>query len=1113
MTTDQTKEPLGAIEIQSANADAGQYAVLGASDIDTATRTVQSTENWLKSQSEKVYTLSETALESVTQNVDGLPGESLLNNDSINARVILKREDVGSAGEFIFSESAVLEQLSANGSTYSSENYEIQGFLLSSGKAELSETLVGSDQVRNWSLSDVVGNGFSGSLVLRNKENGAMQVVDLTGTFDSATQATGSLRETASITVVEDQGLQSLGLTQDLVELNASSIAAGFNLENTTFKITNSVSEEVGNIAINGEAIVIGEQYQLTELENLGLLPGQDKASLVKFGIEFLVADSNGEPLGSFGQDIEVNILSINDQPSFTGESFAGEPLLIKNTQATSGREIDLELNSSSYTSGGGESQSLTFQFTELPTDLGTIKVGNNTAVIGQAYTAAEFASSVLVLKDLGVEGTARVKSDSVKWQVSDGAITLDAEKMITVDNKPMSTETIDAGNLAKAEEALSQLIEDTNPIKVTYVAKGDLSKQALAKAAEFLDAAAANELSTVITELTNDPDVLIVPTISISRYDSSSRVVKSFQENANGPELTYAEATDRTKEYLLGLAVQSTASTAALVGANLAYEQQQNITFSTGRSEGDDRQQVVAREVAAGTQDVVAFLLDEPIDLELDDGTVRDINEMPFLKFYSQELIDEFTARGLELIDLDGNLIESEGVYDFTRRDGAGNGGEYIMAGNTIVGVKLFITDNEFGDKNPLAGYIVDPVTIGVVLENLGTETTTIVDNRTASDSSTSTESSGVSFYIPNLPMQLQTVASGLSGEATSFGNGLAGDGLRTEDGDGLLAMMIDGLGGSSTVDSTSSSASEEGQGLAAVSDPIEQVSSSEGPSENKTQDFIAAGPGGQQTEGDAADQSQRRRGLQLNPEAMAVSAGADRTVLQELSQQSVMGYNLLDALALGAGMLYLLYAPKLREKSKPMFAQLWDQVRNRGIDAAEGLRTAVNGGAIFVMQQAPGQQQLVVCRLGAGNVVPIGTRDLPAGFDLSATSSARVIAELSRELRQLLDDELDLLLLGAKLAVAQDSLAADGTAVQIMGTNTMVQALGRCSGDELEKLSRWIDKPSMTSIDDLAVGQQLKERMEVYSTMMPEEQANVVSLLELSIAMTWNDQKEASS
>ena len=1110
--SDQQNEPLGAIEIQKADAAADQYAVLGASDIDTAARTVQSTENWLKSQSEKVYTLSETALEGVNQSVDGLAGESLLNSGSINARVILNREDAGATGEFAFSESAVLDQLSVDGSTYDSENYEIQGFLLSSGKAQLSETLVGNEPVRNWTVSDVVGDDFSGSLVLRNKESGSMQVVDLTGTFNSATQAAGSIRETASITVVEDQGLQSLGLTKDLVELKASSLAAGFNLENTTFKITSSISEEVGRIAISGEAIVMGQEYQLSELENLGLLPGQDKSSLIKFEIEFVVADSNGDPLGSFGQEVEVNILSINDQPSFAGDSFAGEPLLIKNTQATSGREIDLELNSSSYTSGGGESQELTFQFTALPTDLGTIKIGNDTVVIGQSYTATEFASSVLVLKDLGVEGTARVKSDSVKWQVSDGEITLDAEKMIAVDNKPMSTETIDAGNLAKAEEALSQLNEDTNPIKVTYVAKGDLSKQALAKAAEFLDAAAANELSTVITELTNDPDVLIVPTISISRYDSSSRVVKSYQENASGPELTYEEATDTTKEYLLGLAVQSTASTAALVGANRAYELQQNITFSTGRSEGDDRQQVVAREVTAGTQDVVAFLLDEPIDLELDDGTVRDVNDLPFLKFYSQELIDEFTARGLELVDLDGNQIESEGVYDFTRRNNAGNGGEYIMAGNTIVGVKLFITDNEFGDKNPLAGYIVDPVTIGVVLENLGTETTTIVDNRTTSDSSDAAASSAVSFYIPNLPMQLQTVGSGQSGEASSFGNGLAGDGLRTEDGDGLLAMMVDGLGGASTVDSTSSSASEDGQGLAAVSDPIEQTSNSEGPSEKKTQDFIAAGPGGQDTEGDANDQSQRRRGLQLNPEAMAISAGADRTVLQELSQQSVMGYNLLDALALGAGMLYLLYAPKLREKSKPMFAQLWDQVRNRGVDTADGLRTAVNGGAIFVMQQAPGQQQLVVCQVGAGNVVPVGTRDLPAGFDLNAASSARVIAELSRELRQLLDAKLDLLLLGAKLAVAQDTLAADGTTVQVMGTNTMLQVLGRCSGDELEKLNRWIDKPSMTSIDDLAVRQQLKERMEVYSTMMPEEQANVVSLLELSIAMTWNDKKESS-
>ena len=1111
MTADPTKEPLGAIEIQSTDTAADQYAVLGASDIDTTARTVQSTENWLRSQSEKVYTLSETALKGVNQSVDGLAGESLLNSGSINARLILNREDSGEAGEFVFSESAVLDQLSVNGSTYESENFEIQGFLLSSGRAELSETVVGNDQIRNWTFSDGVGDDFTGSLVLRNKESGSIQVVDLTGTFNSATQAGGSIRQTASITVVEDQGLQSLGLTQDLVEFKASNPEANFKLENTTFKITRSVSEEVGRISINGEAIVIGQEYQLSELENLGLLPGQDKSSLIQFGIEFTVVGDKGDLLGRFSQEIKVNILSINDQPSFAGESFSGEPLLIKNTQATSGREIDLELNSSSYTSGGGESQALTFQFTALPTDLGTIKIGTDAVVIGQNYTATEFASSVLVLKNLGDEGTARVKSDSVKWQVSDGDIILEAEKMIAVDNKPMSTATIDTGNLAKAEEAVSLLNKDTNPIKVTYVAKENLSTQALAKAAEFLDTAAANELSAVITELTNDPDVLIVPTISISRYDSSSRVVKSYQDNASGPELTYAEATDRTKEYLLGLAVQSTASTAALVGANRAYELQQNITFSTGRSEGDDRQQVVAREVAAGTQDVVAFLLDEPISLELDDGTVRDVNDLPFLKFYSQELINEFTARGLELVDLDGNLIESEGVYDFTRRNGAGNGGEYIIAGNTIVGVKLFITDNEFGDKNPLAGYIVDPVTIGVVLENLGTETITIVDNRTLNNSLVQPTEAypEISVYIPDLPLNVERVASTQSSSGSSVGNGLTGDGLRVDEGEGLLAMMVDGLGGNNTIDSTNSSAAEEGQGLSTVSESVEKTESAGGTSENKTSNFVAAGQGGQDKEGDVDDQSQRRRGLKLNPEAMAVSAGSDRSILQEWSEQSVMGYNLLDALALGAGMLYLLYAPKLREKSKPMLAQLWDQVRNRGLDTGTGLRTAVNVGAIFVMQQAPGQQQLVVCQVGAGNVVTVGTRDLPAGFDLSAASSTRVIADLSRELRQLLDAELDLLLLGGKLAVVQDSLAADGTNVQVMGTNTMVEVLGRCSGEELEKLGRWIDKPSITSIDDLAVRQQLKKRMEVYSTMMPQEQANVVSLLELSIALSWNDKK----
>ena len=101
-------------------------------------------------------------------------------------------------------------------------------------------------------------------------------------------------------------------------------------------------------------------------------------------------------------------------------------------------------------------------------------------------------------------------------------------------------------------------------------------------------------------------------------------------------------------------------------------------------------------------------------IDTRASNLTQDDVNS--FVKFVSQETLEAADLRGQPLEDLDGNPITQEGWYDFTQR--RNNNGELMGDGANLIfnslgqlqGINLTLTDNQFGDNDPISMQISDP-------------------------------------------------------------------------------------------------------------------------------------------------------------------------------------------------------------------------------------------------------------------------------------------------------------------------------------------------------------------------------------------------------------------
>ena len=339
---------------------------------------------------------------------------------------------------------------------------------------------------------------------------------------------------------------------------------------------------------------------------------------------------------------------------------------------------------------------------------------------------------------------------------------------------------------------------------------------------------------------------------------------------------------------------------------------------------------------------------------------------------------------------------------------------------------------------------------------------------------------------------------ASGTS-EMTSMKLGDDASGVGNGDGNG------DGSG--------SSDKSGVGQSMDEPSAPVEE---SEGDGDGDVREQRGQGADGQGagTGGDAAlgeDQSpttQRKRGLMLQP---IVDNGTDTEeakssskLLKNLSEGSVMGTNLLDALTLGGGILYALYAPQLVKPVKRSFGSLFMRLTGK----SPGTPVERNIATVFAMKLPNGTQRLIAARVTTQAIDILAQQDLPADVNiLKSGSQTQIDFSFKQLLEKLSGSAFDTILVGPRLR-NQASLTKDLTSdVQILDTSSLESKVKSCSDDQLKQLQQWLDKPSSTPLDSNPVKDYLSDRQSDYAKSFISEQATMASMVELSVALSWKD------
>ena len=131
-----------------------------------------------------------------------------------------------------------------------------------------------------------------------------------------------------------------------------------------------------------------------------------------------------------------------------------------------------------------------------------------------------------------------------------------------------------------------------------------------------------------------------------------------------------------------------------------------------------------------AGTQQQIT------IDLSYANIPSNQLNA--FLKWVSPESLQAYAQAGIPLVDLFGNPITQAGWYDYTQRNGGGDGARFVSLNGMIQGIEINLTDNSFGDSDPRFGVIVDPGVPG--LDTTGPVATLSLDKTNLKQGDTAT-------------------------------------------------------------------------------------------------------------------------------------------------------------------------------------------------------------------------------------------------------------------------------------------------------------------------------------------------------------------------------------
>ena len=319
------------------------------------------------------------------------------------------------------------------------------------------------------------------------------------------------------------------------------------------------------------------------------------------------------------------------------------------------------------------------------------------------------------------------------------------------------------------------------------------------------------------------------------------------------------------------------------------------------------------------------------------------------------------------------------------------------------------------------------------------------------------------------------------------------------------FAAMSLD-----SGKDTEFGDSSGEGQGISnssssTIDDQITSFLEGEGESDGDFEEARGQNAEGQgQGEGGEAalgeDQSpttQRKRGLLLQPIVQnSVDQDEPQTssrLLKNLSEGSVLGNNLLDALTLGGGILYALYAPKLVQTSQNSFRSFFTSIQHR-LNGGIVVIPEKNVASVFVMKRPDGTERLVAACVTPSAIDIIAQQDLPSGVSvLQSGNQTQVDYGMKQLLSRISNSSYDLLLIGPRLSNQASLTQSLSSEVHVLDTSGIESRLVSCSEAEVTELRQWLDKPSSTPLEQNPLSDLLMDRQNSMESMLKKEQASM--------------------
>ena len=456
-------------------------------------------------------------------------------------------------------------------------------------------------------------------------------------------------------------------------------------------------------------------------------------------------------------------------------------------------------------------------------------------------------------------------------------------------------------------------------------------------------------------------------------------------------------------------------------------------------------------------------------LSIDISRAGMRDSDFNAYYKYVSATALSAYVAQNITLRDLDGKAITTSGWYDFTQRSAGGDGARFITAGGQITGIELTITDNAFGDNNPIAGMVNDPGAPVLVTTATSTTSTPITPTDAPETRPDATQPTGATITpVGPLPLQTPDVPERPETDRDD----------RADDG----AVRSD----TTALDQRSMQQARDALFKWAKDNGLMPIGG-----ERTTVNLNAAGP------------------------AVPASSGREPAWSIKTQHISALGPDLLEVLALGAAGLYL--TQTVGQNNLEQLARQWWR-KLRPMPAAPGWLAAVGRHStvlsVFVVAGGGLGPKLVAAQILNEAIEILAEQPLdlrvPTGTPWERLDLLPALTALRRALEEQEEREqrgFTLLLLDPKLESYRQSLEELAQHQAPLNYPDLSDVLAQLNGDDQALLRRWLNQPSSTVLLDSDGCRRVMElvgnHQSHWSKYMAQAMSNVTGVLELSIAL----------